>query len=65
MCEQVTGRKARVEHEMRKTGDPARLVASSAKIKQKLGWEATYDLEAIIQTAWKWHSNHPHGYTAK
>ncbi|WP_371863577.1 hypothetical protein [Aneurinibacillus danicus] len=50
---------------MRKTGDPARLVASSAKIKQKLGWEATYDLEAIIQTAWKWHSNHPHGYTAK
>lgn len=47
----------------RRSGDPAVLVASSEKIKQELGWEPQFpDLRTIIETAWKWHRTHPHGY---
>jgi UDP-glucose 4-epimerase len=56
-CEKVTGRKANVVIAERRKGDPARLVASSDKIRQALGWEAERDLEEIIASAWKWHQN--------
>ena len=47
----------------RRAGDPAVLVASSEKIRSELKWEPRYnDLAAIIDTAWKWHKNHPDGY---
>jgi UDP-glucose 4-epimerase len=47
----------------RRTGDPSRLVASSEKIREELGWSPKYpDLETIVETAWRWHKNHPNGY---
>jgi len=47
----------------RRPGDPATLVASSEKIKAKLGWNPQYaDLETIMETAWNWHKDHPKGY---
>jgi UDP-glucose-4-epimerase GalE len=47
----------------RRPGDPARLVASSAKIRQALGWTPRVDaLDTIVGTAWAWHQRHPHGY---
>lgn len=47
----------------RRAGDPATLVASSEKAKEILGWEPKYtSVEEIIQTAWKWHKNHPNGF---
>jgi UDP-glucose 4-epimerase len=47
-------------------GDPARLVASSEKIRRDLGWIPKYPhLETIVETAWKWHKNHPKGYEDK
>jgi UDP-glucose 4-epimerase len=50
----------------RRTGDPARLVASSKKIREELGWVPNFpDLETIVETAWKWHKNHPKGYDDK
>ena len=55
-CEKVTGRKAVIEYTDRRPGDPARLVASSQKIYEELGWKAEYSLEEIIASAWKWHS---------
>ncbi|EZP75257.1 UDP-glucose 4-epimerase [Parageobacillus genomosp. 1] len=55
-CEKVTGRKAVIEYTDRRPGDPARLVASSQKIYEELGWKAVYSLEQIIESAWKWHS---------
>jgi UDP-glucose 4-epimerase len=59
----VTGRKISTVESKRRAGDPARLVASSEKIRIALGWEPQYsDLEAIIETAWEWHRNHPKGY---
>jgi UDP-glucose 4-epimerase len=54
-CEKVTGRKANVEMADRRPGDPARLVASSEKIYNELGWKAERNLEQIIADAWKWH----------
>jgi len=44
-----------IESTDRRPGDPARLVASSQKIYEELGWKAEYSLEQIIESAWKWH----------
>lgn len=47
----------------RREGDPAKLIASSEKAKNVLGWKPEHaDLEEIIDSAWKWHSTHPDGY---
>jgi UDP-glucose 4-epimerase len=47
----------------RRPGDPAVLVASSAKIRRELAWSPRFpDLEAIVQSAWKWRRGHPDGY---
>ncbi|WPZ20156.1 UDP-glucose 4-epimerase GalE [Geobacillus subterraneus] len=54
-CEQVTGRKAVIAYTDRRPGDPARLVASSQKIEEELGWKAEYSLAQIIESAWRWH----------
>jgi UDP-glucose 4-epimerase len=59
----VTGREIKAEITTRREGDPALLIASSDKAREVLGWEPQYaSLETIIQTAWKWHENHPTGY---
>jgi UDP-glucose 4-epimerase len=54
-CENVTGIKANIEYTDRREGDPARLVASSQKIYEQLGWKAERSLKEIISSAWKWH----------
>ena len=47
----------------RRAGDPAILIASSDTIRRELGWQPKYpELHQIIETAWKWHKNHPNGY---
>ncbi len=47
----------------RRTGDPARLVASSEKIRRELGWNPKHaDLRDILASAWEWHKSHPNGY---
>lgn len=62
-AERVTGRKIAVKVAARRPGDPAVLVAGSEKIRRELGWQPRHpDLEAIVRTAWQWHSRHPHGY---
>ena len=62
-AEKVTGRKIKAVAATRRPGDPARLVAGAAKIRQELGWVPEIpDLESIIRTAWEWHRNHPRGY---
>ncbi|MFZ5855312.1 MAG: UDP-glucose 4-epimerase GalE [Chloroflexota bacterium] len=47
----------------RREGDPARLVASSDKIRRELGWSPARDnLREILSSAWAWHQSHPNGY---
>ncbi|MGE5508933.1 MAG: UDP-glucose 4-epimerase GalE [Chitinophagales bacterium] len=59
----VTGRPIPVEMAGRRTGDPAVLVASAARARAELGWRPAYaSLEAILETAWRWHSGHPQGF---
>jgi len=62
-AETVTGKKVPALKAQRRAGDPPILVASSDKITRTLGWQPRFpDLRAIIETAWKWHVNHPRGY---
>jgi len=62
---QVTGEEIPVKEAPRRPGDPARLVASSEKIRRELGWEPAFgDMETIVRSAWEWRRRHPHGYTA-
>jgi UDP-glucose 4-epimerase len=52
----VTGRPIAVEERDRRPGDPAVLVASSAKIQSELGWRPRFaELDKIIASAWEWH----------
>jgi len=62
-CRKVTGRKIDIVEKPRRPGDPPRLVASSEKIKRDLGWKPQFqNLDAIIESAWKWHQKFPRGY---
>ncbi len=59
----VTGRNVVSVDSPRRPGDPARLVASSEKMRKELAWNPEYpDLEMIVKTAWEWHRKHPRGY---
>jgi UDP-glucose 4-epimerase len=52
----VTGRPIAVDECDRRPGDPAVLVAGSAKIKAELGWTPKYaELDQIMASAWEWH----------
>lgn len=62
----VTGKEIKALAGPRRAGDPSRLVASSAKVKETLGWNPKYtDIKKIIETAWNWHVSHPNGYGDK
>lgn len=62
-CREVTGHPIPIIEAERRAGDLASLVADSSKIKEELGWQPKYDnLRSIVETAWKWHQSHPHGY---
>jgi UDP-glucose 4-epimerase len=60
---EVTGREIRVLPAERRPGDPARLVASSDRIRCELVWEPRYpELATMVETAWAWRQLHPRGY---
>jgi UDP-glucose 4-epimerase len=51
----ITGREIPVKKGPRRAGDPAVLIASSARITRELGWRPTQQkLDAIIESAWRW-----------
>lgn len=50
----ITGRPIPSRIVARRPGDPARLVASSAKAHELLGWEARYsDIDSLVATTWE------------
>jgi len=52
----VTGHPIGVREEGRRAGDPAQLVASSARAADLLGWAPSrHDLDGIVASAWAWH----------
>ncbi|MBI3447989.1 MAG: UDP-glucose 4-epimerase GalE [Acidobacteria bacterium] len=63
VAEEVSGRSIRVLEAGRRPGDPALLLASSARLKKELGWSPRFsDLKTIIDSALAWHRDHPRGY---
>ncbi len=62
-CEEVTGRPIAVKEGPRRAGDPPALVAASQRAQRELNWQPRYpELRLIVETAWRWHQTHPHGY---
>lgn len=53
-AKRITGIDFTVEKAPRRDGDPAVLVADSAKAERILGWKPQYNLTCIIETAWNW-----------
>jgi UDP-glucose 4-epimerase len=53
VCAEVTGTGIGVEVTARRPGDPAVLVASSARIQAELGWRPDRDLRAMAVDAWE------------
>ena len=60
----VTGKEIPVTVHSRRPGDPATLIASSARIEAELGWKPLHqNLEDIVRSAWGWARSHPNGYS--
>lgn len=54
-AQRVTGRSINVEIQPRRAGDPAVLVASSARIREALSWTPKHELlDDIVGSAWIW-----------
>jgi UDP-glucose 4-epimerase len=62
-CERSTGKAIAVVEKPRRPGDPARLIAASEKAQRELGWKPRFQhIDAIVDSAWRWHVAHPAGY---
>jgi UDP-glucose 4-epimerase len=62
-AEKVTGRSVPFQVSARRAGDPPRLVGNARRAHEILGWKQSFgDLTAILESAWRWHSNHPDGF---
>jgi len=57
IAEKITGRKIKYEITDRRPGDPGVLIADNAGAKEKLGWSPKYNIEYVIESAYKWHTN--------
>lgn len=59
----VSGRNFKAVEVDRRPGDPPVLTADTKKAKEELVWKVQKPgLEEMVETAWKWHSEHPNGY---
>lgn len=62
-AESVCGRAIPVRFSARREGDPPSLYASADQAHAALGWAPQHsDLREMIQQAWDWMQQHPHGY---
>jgi UDP-glucose 4-epimerase len=59
----VTGHPIPASMAPRRPGDPPALVADAALARSQLGWRPQRGaLLDIVDSAWRWHQAHPHGY---
>jgi len=64
LSRRITGRPIAVVEAPRRPGDPPELVAAADKARRELGWQPRHTtLDTIIESAWRWHSQHPRGYS--
>lgn len=58
LSERITGRPIKSVEGARRPGDPAMLIAASAKARADLEWRPQFEnLEKTIRTAWNWEQN--------
>jgi len=63
VARKITGHSIPAKIEVRRAGDPPRLIGCADLAKEKLGWKPQYEnAEAIIQSAWDWLEKFPKGY---
>jgi len=60
--EKASGRKVPYKIEARRVGDIAECFALPSLSREKLGWEAKYGLDRMMQDHWRWQFNNPDGY---
>ena len=59
----ITGRPLATVERPRRPGDPPALVAQASHTVAVLGWRPRRSsLDEILESAWRWHQAHPHGY---
>jgi len=59
----VSGKDFKVVAADRRPGDAPILTSDATKVTNELGWKTEFtELEKIVETAWKWHNEHPNGY---
>ncbi|MHC4365427.1 MAG: UDP-glucose 4-epimerase GalE [Planctomycetota bacterium] len=59
----VSGKDFKVVDGERRSGDAPVLTSDATKAVNELGWRTEFgDLERIVETAWRWHNEHPEGY---
>ena len=62
---EITGHPIPAKSGQRRAGDPDVLVAGSQRIRDELGWKPQFpNLRDIIESAWRWHEQHPDGYAS-
>ena len=52
--EKVSGEKLNYKLGPRREGDVIEVYANNNKARTQLGWETKYDLDAMMDTAWRW-----------
>lgn len=59
----ITGKSFVTRMSGRRPGDPPILIADASKAHSMLEWTPEFDLDGIVETAWRWHRNNPSGYS--
>lgn len=55
--EKAAKQKINYSFQPKRPGDPAALIADTAKVKKSLGWQPKYKLEDMVASHWNWHEN--------
>ncbi len=59
----VTGLEIPAVEKPRRPGDASRLISANHRAIRDLGWVPKHPkIEQIVESAWRWHSQHPNGY---
>lgn len=62
-CRRASGHPIPAKIGPRRPGDPPELVADSSLAQNTLDWKPEFpEIDSIVETAWRWHQSHPHGY---
>ena len=63
--EKASGRKVPYKIAPRRAGDIAQCYAAPELARERFGWTAVRDLDAMCADAWRWQKNNPMGYKEK